>query len=229
MNRGLPPFSSDPTQRLPPRVRELLRLLNRHNKVIRITPACAGITFNTDDKPLGEQDHPRVCGNYSSPPYRVASNRGSPPRVRELHKSGAYDENQWRITPACAGITRSTLSDLNVHKDHPRVCGNYSKLATNSSSMRGSPPRVRELQMMMAMLWAQKRITPACAGITFYRSFTFLRSEDHPRVCGNYLCARGRGRGEAGSPPRVRELPVTLNITNAPHGITPACAGITSP
>ena len=51
------------------------------------------------------------------------------------HKTG--------ITPACAGKRRWALDALRRAWDHPRVCGEKGFGVPVSSTMRGSPPRVR--------------------------------------------------------------------------------------
>ncbi len=90
------------------------------------------------------------------------------------------------------------------------------------------------------------RITPACAGKRYRHRSVVLRSEDHPRVCGEKptlrvdggkspgitpACAGKRYEGDAdklfphGSPPRVRGKALFSAISNGLKGITPACAG----
>ena len=70
-------------------------------------------------------------------------------------------------------------------------------------------------------------ITPACAGITSHLPAAEAHHGDHPRVCGNYAATHRLIMLGRGSPPRVRELPVKNRVVGLPHGITPACAGIT--
>jgi len=89
----------------PPRVRELLDHYAQIDRLARITPACAGITLPLHKNSILLQDHPRVCGNYHAYPCIEKCYKGSPPRVRELHDTGAQDAGSTRITPACAGIT----------------------------------------------------------------------------------------------------------------------------
>ena len=71
--------------------------------------------------------------------------KGSPPRVRELPVKANYWNIIERITPACAGITRSDLDAHGRGGDHPRVCGNYSSQHAVGYKRSGSPPRMREL------------------------------------------------------------------------------------
>ena len=48
---------------------------------------------------------------------------GSPPRVRGKLKKGAEELVEERITPACAGKTKSWHGIRKRTGDHPRVCG----------------------------------------------------------------------------------------------------------
>ena len=71
------------------------------------------------------------------------------------------------------------------------------------------------------------RITPACAGKTFFKLFIFQFIWDHPRVCGKNSERCKKSRISSGSPPRVREKPFITYVTCGRVGITPACAGKT--
>ena len=51
-------------------------------------------------------------------------------------------------------------------------------------SEEGSPPRVRGEDNCICAFCSGKGITPACAGRSTHRAQTRLKSQDHPRVCG---------------------------------------------
>ena len=70
-------------------------------------------------------------------------------------------------------------------------------------------------------------ITPACAGKTRTVGCLSTLPKDHPRVCGKNHDSAEQKITQEGSPPRVREKPVT-SLSKALGGrITPACAGKT--
>ena len=96
----------------PPRVRELPRKRFSLIFVQGITPACAGITKRGNDFDQYPEDHPRVCGNYFSSSFEDSIHSGSPPRVRELPIKATITIPTARITPACAGITKPALVEL---------------------------------------------------------------------------------------------------------------------
>ena len=89
----------------PPRVRgkQEARTMNWENA--RITPACAGKTFESICSLFGNKDHPRVCGENWCLPSRDFRTRGSPPRVRGKRCCQPKSKKSCRITPACAGKT----------------------------------------------------------------------------------------------------------------------------
>ena len=98
-----------------------------------------------------------------------------------------------------------------------------------SKNGEGSPPRVRGEGVMRFCGRPGGRITPACAGRSCTGSRPRPRSGDHPRVCGAKRgtctnCSRGRG-----SPPRVRGEDILEILKVDLQGITPACAGRSSP
>ena len=132
------------------------------------------------------RDHPRVCGYYLKKYGLSLTLRGSPPRVRVLrHRS--FSHRKWRgITPACAGTTPPSFSNDFFHRDHPRVCGYYSKTCAYEKRTSGSPPRVRVLQPAKTDTLKVCGITPACAGTTKNDQSKHKSNQDHPRVCGYY-------------------------------------------
>ena len=73
----------------PPRVRELLPGEGDPGDGRGITPACAGITSFPVSAFSFSLDHPRVCGNYMAAFSMMENASGSPPRVRELHRTAA--------------------------------------------------------------------------------------------------------------------------------------------
>ena len=141
---------------------------NRLNINNGITPACAGRTFTFRGFPPCLWDHPRVCGKNSY--FRVWSriHAGSPPRVREERSRGMKMDITFRITPACAGRTDKETFNVYHDQDHPRVCGKNRHGVHQSPRPSGSPPRVREEPGDFFKLLLRHRITPACAGRTFF-------------------------------------------------------------
>ena len=148
----------------PPRVRGKPCHSTTPSPHTRITPACAGKTPRLGAAGVLQKDHPRVCGENKTFCPRLSSPRGSPPRVRGKRARRALDAALHRITPACAGKTRSQPRGSRRCQDHPRVCGeNYDSLPRAEKHL-GSPPRVR-----------------GKLPVFFYSKFPI---GDHPRVCG---------------------------------------------
>ena len=107
----------------PPRVREKLFVICNTSIVLRITPACAGKTIESNFRLCLYWDHPRVCGKNHESLELSLSRSGSPPRVREKLLSDMIFLPFFRITPACAGKTRNHQTSSRALQDHPRVCG----------------------------------------------------------------------------------------------------------
>ena len=70
-----------------------------------------------------QQDHPRVCGEKSTPFGALWATLGSPPRVRGKVHEEVRNKLWFGITPACAGKSFFTLFITFLVQDHPRVCG----------------------------------------------------------------------------------------------------------
>ena len=150
----------------------------------RITPARAG---KTDLLPLARQaagDHPRSCGKDKRQLFMHYLPLGSPPLVRERHKTVHLFSRSFRITPARAGKTHQSVKEYKNVRDHPRSCGKDPLFVKKFSFTPGSPPLVRERLIHSRKRKRFMRITPARAGKTKRIAGSNHRSRDHPRSCG---------------------------------------------
>ena len=84
-----------------------------------------------------------MCGENRAPAFSGDSFQGSPPRVRGKQARDQVRAAHLRITPACAGKTRSTQAMWRGRGDHPRVCGENLDGLREQAEAEGSPPRVR--------------------------------------------------------------------------------------
>ena len=150
----------------PPRVRGKPRRTEQGVRHGRITPACAGKTYELFGFCAFSQDHPRVCGENSPNFAHRLPLQGSPPRVRGKRNMLEFPIGLFRITPACAGKTSINFVTTAVDWDHPRVCGENKIDVTLRYRDQGSPPRVRGKLKDTPAAPLPERITPACAGKT---------------------------------------------------------------
>ena len=148
----------------PPRVRGEVDDRPVFERYDRITPACAGRRPFGASAQTSPPDHPRVCGEKSSPKTRKKSAIGSPPRVRGEAPHPVVGPLPKRITPACAGRSPWSCSPRAQDGDHPRVCGEKDAVQPRNSLEVGSPPRVRGEVSDSVGLLTTEGITPACAG-----------------------------------------------------------------
>ena len=73
----------------------------------------------------------------------------------------------------------------------------------------------------------QYRITPTCVGNTNPFLRTFVKTEDHPHLCGEHVSSVRRCVCSIGSPPPVWGTPSSLYNWPYKYGITPTCVGNT--
>ena len=193
-----------------------------------ITPAYAGKTGSLYSPVSLPQDHPRVCGkdHFLNNIFDVFL--GSPPRMRERRAVKNLFVCNSGITPAYAGKTRLKARKAKGIWDHPRVCGKDTRLINPFVHDRGSPPRMRERQIFTNSRLIVRGITPAYAGKTLIWRWRSRSAWDHPRVCGKDSKGSLTSRIKPGSPPRMRERPLSANKAAKPVRITPAYAGKTS-
>ena len=105
------------------------------------------------------------------------------------------------------------------------MCGEKRLRPCPSLPPSGSPPRVRGKVRVACSNLTARRITPACAGKRRRECSTNVRTEDHPRVCGEKNSIDCKKSINQGSPPRVRGKAYDDPLVTTYIGITPACAG----
>ena len=111
----------------PPLARGILECLDSRSSRMRITPACAGNTKLFADETCGDRDHPRLRGEYDYIALSDGDELGSPPLARGILAELQVAKKQERITPACAGNTKTPPGILFGNRDHPRLRGEYTK------------------------------------------------------------------------------------------------------
>ena len=108
-----------------------------------ITPAYAGKRFPTAALFRSSRDHPRVCGEKVSHCCTFSFQPGSPPRMRGKGIEPSAPVLPVGITPAYAGKSLMRSNATGTLEDHPRVCGEKTRLLVKPVQCLGSPPRMR--------------------------------------------------------------------------------------
>ena len=149
-----------------------------------ITPACAGKSRGTPFRRTSGRDHPRVCGEKSGFCQRSILHLGSPPRMRGKEQRMREARNSAGITPAYAGKSGEYMAGEDQYGDHPRVCGEKTRMTLILALQLGSPPRMRGKDRHRVAVAYGNRITPAYAGKRAGACARGASTRDHPRVCG---------------------------------------------
>mgnify|MGYP001641641936 CR=1 FL=1 len=132
----------------------------------RIIPARAGFTKKREREKRSCWDHPRSRGVYSRSLLSSSLRGGSSPLARGLHHDRRSGPSGYRIIPARAGFTSSSLSSSNPEKDHPRSRGVYCQASSSAGRTVGSSPLARGLLAAGAAILTAAWIIPARAGFT---------------------------------------------------------------
>ena len=131
---------------------------------MRAIPAWAGKPFVTTVTTILGGGHPRVGGETAKPGGLIGRSAGPSPRGRgnlaKLHRppvgSGAI--------PAWAGKPAGAVPHCRAQAGHPRVGGETSGGASNSSIFQGPSPRGRGNRMRTKKIGILPRAIPAWAG-----------------------------------------------------------------
>ena len=192
-----------------------------------IIPACAGSTHEADLLGIGKRDHPRMCGEHSFRSIKFQDMEGSSPHVRGARVPREVGGIGHGIIPACAGSTGRARRARLLREDHPRMCGEHSRLCLMPSMRTGSSPHVRGAPRSAGQRRLRGGIIPACAGSTRRFSKSRAAGRDHPRMCGEHTRPAGTRRRARGSSPHVRGARLGRSKRSRSAGIIPACAGST--
>ena len=185
----------------PPRMRGKDRRAVQGGIPAGITPAYAGKSPVVRERFLPAQDHPRVCGEKRSAGLGGRDGLGSPPRMRGKDRKDTDDAGIERITPAYAGKRQPDGQRRQLHRDHPRVCGEKSLPPRPMRAQRGSPPRMRGKENSSPKRLPTIGITPAYAG----KSIRTRTGTSAPR--GSPPRMRGKGRTSIGNRLKIRITP----------------------
>ena len=153
-----------PTGGSPPRMRGKGVNVAVSDALVGITPAYAGKRNVAMRQKYAIWDHPRVCGEKGGQFIDWLTNLGSSPRMLGKVVHHAAEVGVAWITPAYAGKRRQNSCILSIDQDHPRACGEKLIIPCASSSVQGSPPRMRRKGRKGHGSRHQTRITPAYAG-----------------------------------------------------------------
>ena len=126
-----------------PRVRGAASTVSSHISFDGLIPARAGSRGRTVPQLLNHRDHPRACGEQQRRAALARHCTGSSPRVRGAARLFGSIGGGRGIIPARAGSSCLTRCARLPLRDHPRACGEQSRLITPSYAIEGSSPRVR--------------------------------------------------------------------------------------
>ncbi len=130
-----------------------------------------------------------------------------------------------RITPAYAGKSEIFNNNMEIPRDHPRLCGEKTTTGIFNRTFAGSPPPMRGKVTDSSEFCAYIRITPAYAGKSCVCACFSACKRDHPRLCGEKNSNPNQGQHEKGSPPPMRGKGHLLYLLSCVGRITPAYAG----
>ena len=97
----------------------------RHHRII---PADAGSTLERRRYIIQAQDHPRGCGEHYINTRAILTSHGSSPRMRGAQYTKFPIRGVAGIIPADAGSTFVDWLKWSFREDHPRGCGEHSRL-----------------------------------------------------------------------------------------------------
>ena len=96
------------------------------------------------------------------------------------------------IIPAYAGNTNGYVDNMLALRDHPRVCGEHTRLFFTMTSRAGSSPRMRGTPLADWIVGFSLGIIPAYAGNTVLQIFLDTIPGSSPRMRGTHGMLTGK-------------------------------------
>ena len=170
----------------------------------RIIPADAGSTLASISIRKDLRDHPRRCGEHHGVGLPGGGRGGSSPQMRGARQHRIRVRRTPGIIPADAGSTECVTYHRQIHRDHPRRCGEHDVVQADPIPVAGSSPQMRGARRTLGHLDMHPGIIPADAGSTSPWPGPRSRRWDHPRRCGEHTSPRTGPYGLRGSSPQMR-------------------------
>ncbi len=191
----------------------------------RFSPARAG---NRQLWPCHRAYHavqPRACGEQAGGASLPSASSGSAPRVRGTEPARTNVRRWSRFSPARAGNSAGSATQLSSPPVQPRACGEQDQRGNVKPDASGSAPRVRGTAARI-LIWVRgERFSPARAGNSRRRPRPRPRRTVQPRACGEQAGRSTSGWGGGGSAPRVRGTVVAASGCARRCRFSPARAG----
>ena len=149
-----------------PRMRGKRRRHRKGPSGVRNIPAYAGKTGILAVSPQGAPEHPRVCGENRIVREDWDACIGTSPRMRGKLLLQTRVVHLGRNIPAYAGKTQNGGGQPISVTEHPRVCGENSRMVSRTDSENGTSPRMRGKQTLQLVAMTSPRNIPAYAGKT---------------------------------------------------------------
>ncbi len=148
--------------------------------------------------------HPRVRGEQAISSTINPVIDGSSPRARGAVAVRRFLALQGRFIPACAGSRPPGQYEQTTLAVHPRVRGEQCHDRMAEALLIGSSPRARGAGFELALVLAQLRFIPTCAGSRGALMSPYLSRAVHPHVRGEQIICQHHLNLCFGSSPRAR-------------------------
>ena len=136
------------------------------DRLVGLTPACAGSTHPTIERRVVAGTHPRLRGEHCSVTWSAGTWWDSPPLARGAPLARQSFDRLPGLTPACAGSTSCRAPALRRPRTHPRLRGEHDGHLVFLFLGRDSPPLARGALADAPAGADDEGLTPACAGST---------------------------------------------------------------
>ena len=137
------PIGTLAVQGTPPLARGKHGPLLQTQQMVGNTPACAGKTWSPAPDSTNGWEHPRLRGENDQALNGSNVRSGTPPLARGNLAFPWAGMSMSRNTPACAGKTKNSLTNVGIKAEHPRLRGENEDSPIKVNIHQGTPPLAR--------------------------------------------------------------------------------------
>ena len=161
----LPPCATNPTSMFPPHARGWTRRPGRVGAYPGVSPACAGMDPFTMSYRVLLEGFPRMRGDGPSSAALMTVAAKFPPHARGWTQPGLLRLLDGVVSPACAGMDRSTGPYATATGSFPRMRGDGPSGCITRPTRPWFPPHARGWTRAGRHRVGHDSVSPACAGM----------------------------------------------------------------
>ena len=193
---------------------------------VQVSPACAGMDLLGPFRQVSSRCFPRMRGDGPLPHRRLFPVAAFPPHARGWTRSRVVGGRRGPVSPACAGMDRTTATVSSWSPSFPRMRGDGPSPRLTLAAGLPFPSHARGWTVFRQHECPSHLVSPACAGMDRHAGWEAVLSTCFPRMRGDGPVTMARVPTPESFPPHARGWTHLRIGWCRPSPVSPACAGM---